>query len=96
MKVKRAKTSFATATGGGLAEGTIVPENHPFVKDLPGLFEDVDDYFAREFPELQASAVPKRPAPSTPVEQATATPGQRRSVRRSVDPKATDSEENEQ
>jgi hypothetical protein len=77
MKAKRVKASFAAAGGAGLSEGEIIPDNHPLVKQYPGLFEDVDDYFAREFPQLKESTS-KRGGES--VEQATAGPGEKRSV----------------
>jgi len=56
MRIKRAVKSFRTglAIAGpkGCNEGDLLPENHPLVKKLPELFEDVDAYVARQYPEL--------------------------------------------
>lgn len=56
MKIKRVKKAFRT--GGvvpgvrGMHEGDLVPDNHPLVKRLPSMFEDVEAYVARQYPGL--------------------------------------------
>jgi hypothetical protein len=52
------------------------PADDPVVKKYPSLFSD-DPVTGLSF-----TVTPKPPAPAAPVEQATAAPGERRSVRR--------------
>lgn len=56
MRIKRVTASFQMASGQGMAEGELVPENHPLVKVLPKHFEDADEYVSRLYPELCETA----------------------------------------
>lgn len=71
MGVKRCKAAFVMYEGGRprvFNPGALLDESDPVVKEHPGSFEDVETY------------VSDRAKP--PVEQATADPGEKRSVRR--------------
>lgn len=64
---KRAKSSFVTASNPPrvVRSGALFQDSDPVIKGREGLFEDVDDYIER---------ISNRP------EQATAAPGEKRSV----------------
>ncbi|MHC3392089.1 hypothetical protein ACLQ2E_21880 [Streptomyces lavendulocolor] len=69
MAIKRAKSSFVAYIGGVpriVHEGDLIDETDPVVKGRESLFGDIADHVAGTRP---------------PVEQATARPGERRSVR---------------
>lgn len=73
MKIKRVKQTFQVGqrrgnAPRGLHEGALVPATHPLVEQVPDMFEDVEDFVAREYPDA--------------VERATAEPGQRRVLSR--------------
>lgn len=84
MKIKRVTTSFRTFGKGpsGLNEGDLVPDTHPLVKKAPQNFEDVSDYVKRRYPDM--------------IEEATAAPGEKRSMRRSKPAKPIEPEQQQE
>lgn len=60
MKIMRSTKSFRIAAKGGrrrgFVEGDLVPDTHPLVKQLPSYFEPVEDFVARNHPDLVPSA----------------------------------------
>lgn len=74
MKIMRAKRSASLDLNGrprSVTGGALMPDNHPFVVACPDLFETVEEYVTREYPDYSGK-----------VEQATAAPGEKRQVGR--------------
>lgn len=70
MAIKRCKSSFAVQIGGAprvVPAGALLDESDPVIKGREAYFEDVETYVSDRAPK---------------VEQATAEPGERRSVTR--------------
>lgn len=75
--MKRAITTFHVAGGLTVVEGSLFDDADPVVRERPALFEDAEAAALRlmeQPPVFRASAAP--------VEQATAAPGEKRSVKR--------------
>ena len=75
--MKRAITTFHIAGGATVVEGSLFDDKEPVVRAHPTMFEDADVAAARL---AEVSPVFRAVAPS--VEQATAAPGEKRSVKR--------------
>lgn len=75
--MKRATQTFHAAGGRTVAEGSLFDDKEPVVREYPAMFEDAD---AAALRLLDEPPVFRAVAPA--VEQATAAPGEKRSVKR--------------
>jgi hypothetical protein len=75
--MKRAIETFHVAGGSTVVEGSLFDDKEPVVREHPSMFEDAE---AAALRLLETSPVFRAAAPV--VEQATAAPGEKRSVKR--------------
>ena len=76
VAIKRAKSSFSAVIGGTprvVTEGTLVEDGDPILRGREHLFETVETFMSDRAPQSTEKA---------PVEQATAEPGEKRTVRK--------------